>query len=160
MSGRGAIVNSGIHKDGGAEHGRVSAFFDRLFRDGEALLARRRYGEAAARFLDYTTDQPDNPWGHYMLGLSRWQMGEAVEAEASFVTALAIDPVHIKSLLSLARVLVADGRLDEAGARLEVARDYAPHLSRDVPLARAGASRPGRGRTGHRGVSPRHCPRR
>ena len=38
MSGRGAMVNSGIHKDGGAEHGRVSAFFDRLFREREVMV--------------------------------------------------------------------------------------------------------------------------
>ena len=76
------------------------------FADGEAAYQSKNYGEATKLFEQYTLRRPDNPWGHYMLGLSAWKSGDLVKSEESFETALRIDPKHMKSLVNVSRVLI------------------------------------------------------
>jgi tetratricopeptide (TPR) repeat protein len=88
------------------------------FGDGEAAYRARHYSEATTLFEQYVTRRPDNPWGHYMLGLSAWKSGDLVKSESAFETALRIDPSHMKSLVNLSRVLIEQKRFDEAIVKL------------------------------------------
>ena len=91
------------------------------FADGEAAYQSKNYGEATKLFERYTERRPDNPWGHYMLGLSAWKSGDLVKSEQSFETALRIDPAHMKSLVNLSRVLIEQKRYDDAIVKLTTA---------------------------------------
>lgn len=88
------------------------------FADGEAAYQTRNYGEATALFEEYVNRRPKNPWGHYMLGLSAWKMGDLVKSESAFETALRIEPTHMKSLMNLSRVLIDQKRYDDAIVKL------------------------------------------
>ena len=94
--------------------------------DAEAAYSARRYAEAAELFASYTRSNPENPWGHYMYGLSAWKSGDGEQAIASFDEALRIDPAHRKSLLNSARVLLDTGRPREALERVERAMSIEP----------------------------------
>lgn len=72
----------------------------------ELAYRERRYGDAKEMFLVYVGERPNNPWGHYMLGLSSWKSGDLVTAETAFTKALELDPKHVKSLHNLSRVLL------------------------------------------------------
>jgi tetratricopeptide (TPR) repeat protein len=108
------------------------------FADAEAAYQSKNYGEATELFEQYTERRPDNPWGHYMLGLSAWKSGDLVKSEESFETALRIDPVHMKSLVNLSRVLIEQKRYDDAIVKLTAAGEVDPE-SATVPrlMARA-----------------------
>jgi Flp pilus assembly protein TadD len=95
------------------------------YEDAEAAFLAGRYGEAVDGFTSYTERRPDNPWGHYMRGLSAWKDGSLAIAESSFQQALALDPDHAKSRLNLARVLLDASRPAEAIATVDsvIARD-------------------------------------
>ena len=94
--------------------------------DAEAAYTARKYSDAAELFASYTHANPDNPWGHYMYGLSSWKAGDPEQALASFDEALRIDPQHRKSLLNSARVLLDTGRPREAVDRIERAMGLEP----------------------------------
>lgn len=92
------------------------------FERAESSYTARRYDEAVGLFTVYTRDTPENPWGFYMLGLSTWKSGDRLGAAQAFRKALELDSTHVKSRLNLSRVLIEDGRPDEALALLEVVR--------------------------------------
>jgi predicted Zn-dependent protease len=94
--------------------------------DAEAAYTARKYAEAAELFASYTRANPENPWGHYMQGLSSWKAGNPEQAMTSFDEALRIDPQHRKSLLNSARVLLDTGRPREALQRIERAMALEP----------------------------------
>jgi tetratricopeptide (TPR) repeat protein len=94
--------------------------------DAEAAYTARQYSEAAELFGSYTRANPENPWGHYMFGLSSWKAGDPEQALISFDEALRIDPQHRKSLLNSARVLLDTGRPREALDRIERAMGLEP----------------------------------
>ena len=94
--------------------------------DAEAAYTARKYSEAAELFGSYTRANPENPWGHYMYGLSSWKAGDPEQALISFDEALRIDPQHRKSLLNSARVLLDTGRPREALDRIERAMGLEP----------------------------------
>jgi tetratricopeptide (TPR) repeat protein len=96
------------------------------YADAEAAYAGRNYDEAASRFAAYTRSSPDNPWGHYMYGLSAWKAGDPEQAISSFDEALRLDPRHRKSLLNSARVLLETSRPREALERVERALSLEP----------------------------------
>jgi tetratricopeptide (TPR) repeat protein len=96
------------------------------FADGEGAFQARKYGDAKAIFERYVQQRPRNPWGHYMLGLSAWKTGDAMEAENAFENALAIDPSHLKTLLNESRLFIEQKRHDEAIDRLTRAAEAAP----------------------------------
>lgn len=90
---------------------------------GEAELAfgQHRYDEATKLFSAYVEQRPNNPWGHYMLGLSAWKAGDLTRAESAFVRSLELDPKHVKSLLNLSRVYLDQNRPKDARDRVEAA---------------------------------------
>ena len=99
------------------------------YEDAEAAYTGRRYGEAMRMFALYTKRRPENPWGHYMLGLSAWKAGEPARAESAFVAALERDPRHVKSLLNLSRVLLEMDRPEDALAKVTAALELDPESS-------------------------------
>jgi len=86
--------------------------------EGEAAFQSGKYVEATRVFEQYTLDKPDNPWGHFMLGLSASRSGDPKKAETAFEEALRIDPDHMKSLLNLSRMLIDQRRFDDAIVKL------------------------------------------
>jgi len=96
------------------------------FADGEALFQAGKYVEATNVFEQYTVKKPNNPWGHFMLGLSQSKVGDTEKAEKAFEEALRIDPDHMKSLLNLSRMLIDKGRYDEAVVKLAHAGEINP----------------------------------
>jgi tetratricopeptide (TPR) repeat protein len=97
------------------------------FAAAEAAYHAKDYGNAAAMFEEYTGERPDNAWGHFMLGLSAWKIGDPVKAEGAFKAALAIDPDHVKSLVNLSRVQLEQKKVDEALDTLMTAGDIEPN---------------------------------
>jgi tetratricopeptide (TPR) repeat protein len=89
--------------------------------EGEKMYQEKRYADAAALFSTYVDQRPNNPWGHYMLGLSSWKSGDLERAESAFARANAIDPKHVKTLLNLTRVHLDQGRPKDALARVNAA---------------------------------------
>jgi Flp pilus assembly protein TadD len=96
------------------------------FADGEKAYHAKKYSEATTIFDHYTTQKPDNAWGHFMLGLSASKSGDPAKAEKAFETALTIDPDHLKSLTNLSRVLIDQKRFDDALDKLMHAGDIEP----------------------------------
>ena len=94
--------------------------------DAESVFRAKRYEEATDLFTRYTEQRPNNPWGHYMRGLSAWKGGDLPQAEEAFGHALLLDPHHVKSLLNLSRVLIEQDRTDDALVQLALARDIDP----------------------------------
>jgi len=89
--------------------------------EGEKVYQEKRYADAAALFTTYVDQHPNNPWGHYMLGLSCWKSGDLERAESAFVRANEIDPKHVKTLLNLTRVQLDQGRPKDALVRVNAA---------------------------------------
>lgn len=89
------------------------------YEEAETAYRNKEYDEATDLFVIYTTEHPDNLWGHFMLGLSAWKAGVLAQAEASFERSLEIDSSHVKTLVNLSRVLLEDGRPEDALARIE-----------------------------------------
>jgi tetratricopeptide (TPR) repeat protein len=96
------------------------------FGDGEAAYRARKYREATAIFEHYTGQRPNNPWGHYMLGLSAWKSGDLAKSEQAFEKALSLDPHHLKTLVNLSRLFIEQQRHDDAVDRLTRAADVDP----------------------------------
>ena len=84
---------------------------------------------SVALFTAYTGERPENPWGHYMVGLSSWKGGDRELAERAFLDALAIDSSHVKSRLNLGRVLLETERPREALEHIDVAVGLEPGSS-------------------------------
>jgi Flp pilus assembly protein TadD len=81
---------------------------------GEVAFRDKRYGDAVTSFGEYVAARPENPWGHYMLGLSLWKTGDFEKARSEFSRTIELDPRHIKGLLNLSRVLLDEGKPREA----------------------------------------------
>jgi predicted Zn-dependent protease len=84
------------------------------FEEADATFRQRKYDEATTMFESYVQRRPENPWGHYMLGLSAWKSGKLDLARSAFERSLTLDPGHVKSQLNLSRVLLEQGRASEA----------------------------------------------
>lgn len=84
------------------------------FEEAEGSYHAAEYIQAASRFASYRDEHPGNPWGHYMLGLSEWKLGDLEAAEAALLSGLALDSTFVKARRNLARVLMADDRHQEA----------------------------------------------
>jgi Tfp pilus assembly protein PilF len=91
------------------------------FEQAESTFQSGGYAEATEMFAVYTARKPENPWGHYMLGLSSWKSGQLDRARKAFESALELDSSHVKSYVNLARVLLDEGRKDEALVRIRQA---------------------------------------
>jgi tetratricopeptide (TPR) repeat protein len=99
---------------------------DVTYEEAEDAFRAGAYREAVALFEGYVAGHPDNPWGHYMLGMSAWKGGHDEKAVDAFEAALERDPDHLKSLVNLSRVRLELGRPDEASASIERAVELAP----------------------------------
>src|SRR5881398_1204921 len=84
------------------------------FDGAQTAYAEKRYDEAVRLFTSYTSEHPDNVWGFYMLGLSAWKTGDRDAAVRAFTQALEKDSTHVKSRLNLSRVLIEQGKAQEA----------------------------------------------
>jgi tetratricopeptide (TPR) repeat protein len=91
------------------------------FERANAAFKQRRYDEASRLFATYTTDQPHNVWGYYMLGLSAWKTGDRDGAVDAFQRGLEQDSTHVKSHLNLTRVLLEQGKPHDALSSVEAA---------------------------------------
>ena len=91
------------------------------FDDANTAFKEKRYDEAARLFATYTTAKPDNVWGYYMLGLSAWKAGDRDRAVDAFRRALEQDSTHVKSHLNLTRVLLEQGKPQDALSSVETA---------------------------------------
>jgi predicted Zn-dependent protease len=96
------------------------------YADAERAFHGGRYEEAASMFEAYTSANPDNAWGQYMLGLSAWKNGDNARALEAFDAALQLEPTHRKSLYNSARVLLETSRPQEALERIEKALSIEP----------------------------------
>lgn len=104
------------------------------YADAERAFHRGRYEEAASMFEAYSESEPDNAWGHYMLGLSAWKTGDHTRALEAFDAALRLEPTHRKSLLNSARVLLETSRPKDALNRVEQALAIEPLSSEGLRL--------------------------
>ena len=91
------------------------------FEDANTAFKEKRYAEAARLFATYATAKPDNVWGYYMLGLSAWKAGDHDRAVDAFQRALEQDSTHVKSHLNLTRVLLEQGKPQDALSSVEAA---------------------------------------
>ena len=91
------------------------------FEQAESRFKSGGYAEATEMFAVYVTRKPENPWGHYMLGLASWKSGQLERARQAFESALERDSSHVKSYINLSRVLLEEERRDEALVRIRQA---------------------------------------
>ena len=91
------------------------------FDAAQTAFTEKRYGDAVRLFTSYTSDKPDNVWGYYMLGLSTWKAGDRDAAVNAFTLALEKDASHVKSHINLSRVLIEQGRAQDALPHVEAA---------------------------------------
>ena len=91
------------------------------FNEGKTAFAGKRYDESVRLFTAYTGEHPDNVWGYYMLGLSAWKTGDRNSAATALKLAIAKDSSHVKSRLNLSRVLIEQGRAQDALPHVEAA---------------------------------------
>lgn len=110
----------------GTPHATAALTVVPSYADAERAFHRGNYDEAAGMFQAYTESNPDNAWGHYMLGLSAWKTGDHARALEAFDAALRIEPTHRKSLLNSARVLLETSRPQDALDRVEQALAIEP----------------------------------
>ena len=109
----------------------------------ESVFGKGRYAEAAGLFADYTASHPENPWGHYMLGMSAWKAGDREKAVSAFDQALSLDSTHRKSLFNSGRVLLETGRAKEALVRIQKALDQEPTSNEGLRLLGRASSETG-----------------
>src|ERR1051326_5575426 len=91
------------------------------FASAESAFQEKRFDEAVSLFKGYTTQKPENAWGHYMLGLSAWKTKDLGQAESEFLRAIELDSTHIKSRYNLARVYLDGGETEKAVEQIESA---------------------------------------
>ena len=99
---------------------------DVTYEEAEEAFRAGAYREAVSLFEGYVAGHPDNPWGHYMLGMSAWKGGHPEKAIEAFEAALERDPDHLKSLVNLSRVRLEAGHPDEASVSIERALELEP----------------------------------
>ncbi len=111
-----------------------SAVTTASYENAESAFSAGRYPEAAQLFTAYTATHAENPWGHYMLGMSSWKSGEYQKALSAFEQALQLDPGHRKSLFNSSRVLLESGHPKEALERIETALGQEPMSNEGLRL--------------------------
>jgi predicted Zn-dependent protease len=89
------------------------------FTEAEVAYREGKIEEAHDFFTGYVAIKPENPWGHYMLGLTQWRQGELSAAAKAFDQAIALDSLNPKAFFNSGRVLLGLGRPHEAFERIE-----------------------------------------
>jgi tetratricopeptide (TPR) repeat protein len=100
----------------------------------ESTLRSGNYSEATQLFSLYTESNPENAWGHYMLGVAAWKSGDHDRALSAFDRSLELDANHRKSLFNSGRVLLEMGRAQEALERIEKALAQEPMSNEGLRL--------------------------
>jgi superkiller protein 3 len=100
----------------------------------ESAFNKARYPEALELFTNYVGSNPENAWGHYMLGMSAWRAGEHEKAIGSFDQALQLDPSHRKSLFNSGRVMLEAGRAKDALERIQKGLELEPMSNEGLRL--------------------------
>jgi predicted Zn-dependent protease len=100
----------------------------------ESIFGSGDYSEAARLFSIYAEGKPENPWGHYMLGLSAWKSGDHERALSAFDRSLELDSTHRKSLFNSSRVLLEMDRAQEALERIEKGLEQEPQSNEGLRL--------------------------
>lgn len=94
--------------------------------EAEAAYHGGEYAVAVDLFQAYAGQRPENPWGHYMLGLSAWKAGHLDVAELALTESVTLSPDHVKGRVNLARVLLEAGRHQDALEHARHAEDVDP----------------------------------
>jgi len=115
------VAVSGTADSSTGSVGTSTAVTQVVLTEAERVYREKRYSDAAALFATYTDQHPNNPWGHYMLGLSSWKAGDLDRAETALVRANGLDPKHVKTLINLARVNLDQGKPKDALGRVTAA---------------------------------------
>lgn len=96
------------------------------YAEAESVFRKGRYPDAAEHFAAYVEAHPENGFGHYMLGLSAWKSGDRGRAEQALLRAVELDSGNVKVRTNLGRVLLEQGRPEDALPHLEKAVELAP----------------------------------
>jgi tetratricopeptide (TPR) repeat protein len=111
-----------VTESSGTETGAGRVDYSNItYETAESAYTERRYDDATAMLEAYVQRKPENPWGHYMLGLSAWKAGDLEDARLALERSHELDPTHVKTLLNLGRVLLDQDRAGEAKERIEAA---------------------------------------
>ncbi len=89
------------------------------FETAKAAFTDKHYDESVRLFTTYTTEHPDNVWGYYLLGLSAWKAGDRDAAVTALRHVIEMDSTHVKSRLNLSRVLIEQGKAQQALPQIE-----------------------------------------
>ena len=92
------------------------------YAEAEAAYLDGDWDEAVFLYESFTAENPENAWGHYMLGLSHRRAGDLERASVAFRRSLRVAPQHVKSLVNLGRTMLDQG----------LAGDALPYLERAV----------------------------
>lgn len=96
------------------------------YEDAETFFRKGRYADAFEHFTVYVEEHPENGFGHYMLGLSAWKMGDHETASRELGRAVELDSSSVKARTNLARVLLERGLAVEALPQIQAAVELAP----------------------------------
>ncbi len=96
------------------------------YKDAETVFRKGHYEEAKELFSVYVESKPDDMQGQYMLGLSAWKSGEHKIAETALRRAVELDSANVKVRTNLTRVLLEQGRPDNALPHIEKAVELNP----------------------------------
>jgi tetratricopeptide (TPR) repeat protein len=127
-----AIILTGCDAPGGSRAERTSnprLPVERQTTVRPAAVVTETVTPVPAPVVEAPRPVPATPWGHYLYGIEARQAGDLVTAERAFTTALEGDPIHIKSLVNLARTLVDLDRPQEALVVAERAVTLEPGLA-------------------------------
>jgi tetratricopeptide (TPR) repeat protein len=82
--------------------------------EGIAAYESKRYDQARAYFAAEAQERPERAWTHYILALSQWKSGNAVDAADSMRRSLEIDATQVKAFVNLSRIENDRGEFDSA----------------------------------------------
>lgn len=96
-------------------------------RQGQALMAEKKFDEALKEFQETVRLAPDSPLAHYSVGRCCFYRQDQEQAEKAFIQALELDPEHYPSLISLGRLYSLDlGKIHQAEKLLRQALEVSP----------------------------------
>lgn len=88
------------------------SLYHQLLLSGQATLETAPQ-ESLMWFREAVQENPSNPLGHYWLGLALEKAGSTEEAEQAYQRAVALNPLHVKSMERLRELYRTGGRMDE-----------------------------------------------
>ncbi|WP_448384590.1 response regulator [Desulfosoma sp.] len=88
------------------------SLYQQLLLSGQATLETAPQ-EALMWFREAVSENPSNPIGHYWLGLALEKAGSEEEAEEAYQQAVALNPLHVKSMERLKELYRKSGRTED-----------------------------------------------